>query len=106
MNNTFIKIPDKLVKEIMADLEVDEVVARGIALMELKDKQNRRYEQSDSAKATKKRTVKVDEQKKQIVEIIQKALTNAGYNAIITNVSKTVDFEDITVTVTRHRKKK
>lgn len=96
---------DKLIKSIMKDLDCTEEEAKEVAEMEMKDKQNRRYEQSDITKEKKPRERKIDEGKKIITEIIEKALTNAGYNAKITNVASTIEFEDITVKVIRHRKK-
>lgn len=62
------------------------------------------YAQSEKPKkAQKKSTKKVDEEKKKIIEILQKALTDSGYNAIITNVDKTIDFENYTVNLVKHR---
>lgn len=53
-----------------------------------------------------KRTRKADEEKRKIIEIVKKALTESGYCAIISNVERQIDFGDFSITLTKHRAKK
>ncbi len=53
-----------------------------------------------------KRTRKADDEKRKIIEIIAKALTESGYCATIGNVERQIDFDEYTITLTKHRPKK
>lgn len=53
-----------------------------------------------------KRTRKADDEKRKIIEIIAKALTESGYCATIENVERQIDFDEYTITLTKHRPKK
>ena len=103
---------EKLILEIMAECEKDgEPVTREeaeeMAEMEIKAKGIKNYVQGEkSNKPRKPREKKVDEEKKKIIEILQKALTENGFNAIISNVDKTIDFDCYTVNLVKHRPKK
>lgn len=102
---------EKLAKQIFKECEADgEPITMNEALemaqMELGAKEIKRYEQADTPKEKRKSTKKIDEEKKKIIEIVKKCLTDNGYDAIISIVDKTIDFEDMTITLTRHRKKR
>lgn len=103
---------EKLIQEIMREAEADgEPVsydeAREMAEMEIKAKGIKRYEQAEpTQKAKAKREVKIDSQKVEILQILQKALTDSGYSAIIVNEQREIAFDDFSVTLTKHRKKK
>ena len=58
---------------------------------------------TEKTKNRKPREKKVDEEKKKIIEILQKALTENGFNAIITNIDKSIDFDCYTVNLVKHR---
>lgn len=100
---------EKLILELMAEAEADgEPITREeaeeMAEMELKAKGIKNYVQADVEKKAKKpREKKIDEDKKKIIEIIHKALTDNGYGAIISNVDKSIDFECYTVNLVKHR---
>lgn len=53
-----------------------------------------------------KRERKADEEKRKIIEILEKALTESGFCAIISNVERQIDFGEYSVTLTKHRTKK
>ena len=77
--------------------------------MEHKVKENKtdkHYEKSEEKKERKPREKKIDDEKKSIIEIIHKALVENGYNAVISNIDKTIDFGVYTVNLTKHRPKK
>lgn len=104
---------EKLVNEIMAEAEADgEPVTReeaeDMAKMELGAKEIKNYTQAQVEKTPRKaREKKIDEEKKSIIELLQKCLIENGYiSAVITNVDKNIDFEDFTINLIRHRKKK
>lgn len=61
-----------------------------------------------SDKERKPRTVtrKADVEKRKIVEIIAKCLTDNGFSAIVTNVERQIDFGEYSLTLTKHRPKK
>ena len=100
---------EKLINEILKEAEADgEPVTREeaeeMAEMEIKAKGIKNYVQTDVEKKAKKpREKKIDEDKKKIIEIIEKALTDNGYNAIIVNVDKQIDFGEFTVNLVKHR---
>lgn len=103
---------EKLVNKILAECEEDgEPITRAeaeeMAKMELGAKEIKNYTQAQVEKTPRKpREKKIDEDKKKVIELIAKALTDNGYNAIITNVDKSIDFEDMTVNLVKHRPKK
>lgn len=61
-----------------------------------------------SDKERKPRTVtrKADAEKRKIVEIIAKCLTDNGFSTIVTNVERQIDFGEYSLTLTKHRPKK
>lgn len=100
------KLIEQIMKECLADGEpITREEAEEMAEMEIKAKGIKNYAQSEKPKERKPREKKIDEQKKKIIEIIAKALTDNGYGAIITNVDKTIDFDCYTVNLVKHRKK-
>lgn len=68
---------------------------------EKKAKQTRRYETTEKKK--KKRTAKKDAEKLRIINILNQALIDSGFDAIVTNPQRQIDFEKFTVTLTKHR---
>ena len=71
----------------------------------------RRYEQSAKPRKKTEKVRKVDENKGELLEIIKKALENAGMcTNFVQNNEVTLDFtafgDDFTVKLTKHRKKK
>ena len=102
------KLADEIMRESAKDGEpVTMEEALEMAEMEVKAKGLNNYVQSSVEKKNRQpRTKKVDEEKAKVIEIIAKALIDNGYNATITNVDKTIDFNDCTITLTRHRKGK
>lgn len=53
-----------------------------------------------------KRERKADDEKRKIIEILQKALTESGFCATISNVERQIDFGSYSVTLTKHRQPK
>lgn len=102
------KLAEEIMRESAKDGEpVTMEEALEMAEMEIKAKGLNNYVQSSVEKKSRQpRTKKVDEEKAKVIEIIAKALTDNSYSAIITNVDKTIDFDDCTITLTRHRKGK
>lgn len=104
---------EKLFKSVANDIDDgtdDELCSYDvidIIKIEHKAKENgldRNYVKSEKPKAERKpREKKVDEDKKKIIEILAKALTENGYNATITNIDKTIDFDCFTVNLVKHR---
>ena len=100
---------EKLINEILKEAEADgepltREEAEEMAEMEIKAKGIKNYVQAEVEKKAKKpREKKIDEDKKKIIEIIEKALTDNGYNATIVNVDKQIDFGEFTVNLVKHR---
>lgn len=104
---------EKLVKDIMAECAADkEPVTREeaeeMAHMELGEKEIKRYEKSnDAPKERKKREVKKDAEKIEIIKKIHSfLLTNGFKSARIVNEQREIAFGDYSITLTKHRKKK
>lgn len=102
------KLAEEIMRESAKDGEpVTMEEALEMAEMEVKAKDLNHYVQSSIEKKNRQpRTKKVDEEKAKVIGIIAKALIDNGYNATITNIDKTIDFNDCTITLTRHRKGK
>ena len=103
---------EKLIKSIMAEAEKDNEPltreeAEEVAEMELKAKANsKHYERAEAPKERKPRKVKVDEDKKLLLEILSNALAQNGIAATAENEVK-LHFahsgNQYTVTLTKHR---
>lgn len=100
---------EQLAEDIIKDFAKDgEVISKEDALemakMEMGAKEIKNYTQAvPEKKEHKPREKKIDEDKKKIIEIIAKALTDNGYGAIIVNVDKQIDFGEFTVNLVKHR---
>lgn len=103
---------ENLVKSIMADAAADgEPVTREeaeeMARMELGAKEIKRYEQAEVTKDRKKREVKKDAEKIEIIKKIYNFLLTNGFgSATIVNEQREITFGDYSITLTKHRKKK
>lgn len=104
---------EKLIAEIMADAEKDgEPVTREeaeeMAEMELGAKEIKRHETADKPKEKKKREVKLDERKVDLIGQIEKWLVESGFeNVAIVNPQREVGFlvngESYSLTLIKHR---
>ena len=101
---------EKYFKEVANDIEDENTCSLDVLdaiHAEVKAKKNgtaSMYVQSNPEKKQKKpREKKVDADKKKIIEILAKALTDNGYNAIISNVDKSIEIDDMTVNLVKHR---
>lgn len=102
---------DKLVKNIMAEAEKDgEPVtleeAKEMARMEMKANEGKRHYEKDTTKEKKKRVVKKDPEKVAIISEVCKFLKANGYDAIITNDTRQIDFGLFSLTLVKHKPKK
>lgn len=102
---------EELINKIMAECAKDgEPVTREeaeeMAEMEIKSGDISNYTISEKKeKAVRKpREKKVDDEKAKIIEIINKALTDNGYNAIITNVDREITIDNMSLVLTKHKK--
>ena len=97
---------EKLILEIMKDLECSREDAEEVAEMEIKAKGIKRYEKAEETKPRKPRERKVDETKKELIEYLEKAL---GMIVDVDNVkneseiSFTFKNELFTVKLIKHR---
>lgn len=101
---------EKLILEIMKDLDCSREDAEEVAKMEMKAKGLRRYEQGEKPRKKVEKTRKVDEVKKEIIdELIACISKNIGKVTKVKTETE-IDFvyadEDFTLKLTRHRKKK
>ena len=101
---------EKYFKEVANDIEDENTCSLDVLdaiHAEVKAKKNgtaSMYVQSNPEKKQKKpREKKVDADKKKIIEILAKALTDNGYNAIISNIDKSIEIGDMTVNLVKHR---
>jgi hypothetical protein len=106
---------EKLINEIMKDAAEDgEPITREeaeeMAEMEIKSKENRRYEQAEVKKPRKPKERKVDNVKKEILDLLSETLI--GYGCLITStkteteISFNFNAADYTLKLTKHRPKK
>ena len=72
--------------------------------MTKKAKEIKRYEKSaDTPKERAPREKKIDVEKVAILQILQKALNDNGYNVTVVNEQKEISFDSFSVTLTKHR---
>ena len=110
---------EKLIVSIMKDLDCTREEAEEVAEMEIKAKGMRRYEKAEEQKSRKKREVKLDEEKVEILDYIMGALIGRhvlikenewDFSVVImANPQKEITFvvgeNKYSLTLTRHRKK-
>ena len=104
---------EKLIQEIMRDAEADgEPVTREeaeeMASMELGAKEIVRREVSDKPKEKKKREVKLDERKVDLISQVKEWLEDCGFNGVAVanpqrEVTFTVNGESYSLTLIKHR---
>lgn len=101
---------EKLILEIMKDLECSREEAEEVAKMEVKAKGLKRYEQSEKPRKKAEKTRKVDEVKKEIIDELIACISKNIGKVVKVKTETEIDFvyadEDFTLKLTRHRKKK
>lgn len=107
------KLINQIMKECADDGEpVTRAEAEEMAEMEMKSKKDcRRYEGDTKKRKTANRTVKIDEEKVEIIKILAKAISGGDINLVtIVNQQREITFSigenEYSVTLTKHRKKK
>ena len=103
---------EKLIKEIMKDLDCSREDAEEVAEMEIKAKEIKRYEKAEEQKPRKKREPKVDAEKVAIIELLFDLFKNGIYllpieEMFIKNPQKEITFKvgenEYSLTLTKHR---
>lgn len=111
---------EKLIRSIMKDLECTREEAEEVAEMEIKAKDIKRYEKAEEQKPRKKREVKLDEEKIQILAWIEGAMVSRHTlideedwdfeQVAIPNPQKEITFKvgqnEYSLTLTKHRPSK
>ena len=101
---------EKLIQEIMEDLECSREDAEEVAKMEMKAKGLKRYEQTEKPRKKVERERKVDEVKKEIIDELVACISKNIGKVTKVKTETEIDFvyadEDFTLKLTRHRKKK
>lgn len=102
---------EKLIQEIMKDLECSREDAEEVAKMEMKAKGLKRYEQAEKPRKKVEREIKLDENKVKIINFLERVLTGSdALDVKIKNPQREITFifedDDYSVTLTKHRKKK
>lgn len=90
-----------------ADLPEDEL--EEMAEMELKEQNNRRYEQSDTPRKKAERPKKIDEVKKSLISALAECLNEVADEVTVRNDEKYIDFQmgadHYTLNLVKHRQK-
>ena len=97
---------EKLIKSIMKDLDCSREDAEEVAEMEIKAKGIKRYEKAEETKPRKHRERKVDENKKSLIEYLEKALAMIVPIDSVKNESEiafTFKNEKYTIKLIKHR---
>ena len=101
---------EKLIQEIMKDLECSREEAEEVAKMEIKAKGLKRYEQAEKPRKKAERERKVDKVKKEIIDELVACISKNIGKVTKVKTETEIDFvyadEDFTLKLTRHRKKK
>ena len=101
---------EKLIQEIMKDLQCSREDAEEVAKMELKAKGLKRYEQSDKPRKKVERERKVDQDKKEIIDELV-ACINRNIGKVLevkteTEIKMVYNDTEYTVKLIKHRPKK
>lgn len=101
---------EKLIQEIMKDLECSREDAEEVAKMEIKAKGLKRYEQSDKPRKKVERERKVDQEKKEIIDELV-ACINRNIGKVLevkteTEIKMVYNDTEYTVKLIKHRPKK
>lgn len=98
---------EKLIQDIMKDLDCSREDAEEVAEMEIKAKGIKRYEKAEKQKPRKPRERKVDEIKKDLIEYLVKALELADIEVVAIKNENEISFnhntENYTLKLIRHR---
>lgn len=101
---------EKLIQEIMKDLECSREEAEEVAKMEMKAKGLKRYEQAEKPRKKAERERKVDEVKKEIIDELVACISKNVGKVTKVKTETEIDFvyadEEFTLKLTKHRKKK
>ena len=100
---------EKLIQEIMKDLECSREDAEEVAKMEIKAKGLKRYEQAEKPRKKAERERKVDEDKKKLLELCKNAIDDYVFSLVTkteTEISFEYNGEKYTLKLTKHRQKK
>ena len=100
---------EKLIQEIMKDLECSREDAEEVAKMEMKAKDLKRYEQAEKPRKKAERERKVDEDKKKLLELCKNAIDDYVFSLVTkteTEISFEYNDEKYTLKLTKHRQKK
>lgn len=98
---------EKLIKEIMKDLECTREEAEEVAEMEIKAKGIKRYEKAEEQKPRKPRERKVDEVKKDLMDLFEVTLKLAEIEILSVKNESEISFkykdQDFSVKLIKHR---
>lgn len=103
---------ENLINQIIAEAErnnepVTREEAEEMAEMELKSKENIRYETAEEPKKKERKPPKKDPEKVKIISEIYDFLLTKGYSDVkIINEQREISFNDFSVTLIKHRTKK
>ena len=101
---------EKLIQEIMKDLECSREDAEEVAKMEIKAKGLKRYEQAEKPRKKVERERKVDQEKKEIIDELV-ACINKNIGQVVevkteTEIKMVYNDTEYTVKLIKHRPKK
>lgn len=88
-------------EQLWADDHADVVGAEGEELQKKANALEKTYTPTEKNKRTRK--VKFDAEKTKIVEVLNQALTDAGFTSKVVNSQRQIDFGAYTLTLTKHR---
>lgn len=97
----FLEVAKDVGEDAESSLDILDIIHEEVNIK--KNGSQREYVATEKTKNRKPREKKIDEEKKKIIEILQKALTENGFNAIITNIDKAIDFDCYTLNLVKHR---
>ena len=98
---------EKLIKSIMKDLECTREEAEEVAEMEIKAKGIKRYEKAEETKPRKPRERKVDEVKKDLMDLFEVTLKLAEIEILSVKNESEISFkykdQDFSIKLIKHR---
>ena len=100
----FLEVAKDVGEDAESSLDILDIIHEEVNIK--KNGSQREYVATEKTKNRKPREKKVDEDKKRIIELLAKCLSDNGFSPNVVNVDKAIDFDCYTVNLVKHRPKK
>ena len=96
-------ITRKEAEQLWEDDHTGNIGAEGEELQTKAKALKKEYTKTEKNKAKRKRVIKPDAEKLRIVNILNQALMDSGFETVVANAQRQIDFGDYSLTLIKHR---